>query len=637
MNKLDNFPSVYWLTLSQSTDRQKSIIEQFEKYQIKNHKMVFGYDAKENDFTNHHLVSGVFLDQMSSCDVACTISHLNMIREWYKNTDEPYAIFFEDDINLEIVEYWNFTWNDVVKNLPYEWNAVQMCMVREPENLNDQVELHPRTYINWSGAAYLISRKYARRLIEDYWDGQKYTLLIKGDPDSVPYIENVIFFLGEPYVYTVPLFTEKVKLPSNFYPYYTDLTTKQSNLKSEEYIKNWWITVGQHKKIEEIMTSITRTRIINTLLQRIDGKKYLEIGVCEGNNIVQIKCEYKIGVDPSEHSPSTYKLTSDQYFETHKETFDVVFIDGLHVHDQVYRDITNALSVLNPGGYIVCHDMLPTTELMQVVPYQGGNWTGDCWKAFVQLRQERDDLEMITVDTDFGCSIITRGSQEKLVVNEPLTYQNFVKNKTEWMNIISVVDYLNKFEKDDLTQMIEDFVNDGENPENNYKLGIYYESIGQYASAISYYLRTAERTDEKVFQYECLIRASICFDRQGTRNFTVKGLLQHAVSILPQRPEAYYHLSRFYERENKDGTWNDSYMIASIGEQVSDHNQQSLRTNVDYPGNYGILFQKAVSSWWCGLCEESRQLFLDLKNNYNLSPEFLNAVNYNLEKMGVKP
>jgi hypothetical protein len=35
------------------------------------------------------------------------------------------------------------------------------------------------------------------------------------------------------------------------------------------------------------------------------------------------------------------------------------------------------------------------------------------------------------------------------------------------------------------------------------------------------------------------------------------------------------------------------------------------------------------------LCEESRQLFLDLKSNYNLSPEFLNAVNYNLEKMGV--
>ena len=77
-------------------------------------------------------------------------------------------------------------------------------------------------------------------------------------------------------------------------------------------------------------------------------------------------------------------------------------------------------------------------------------------------------------------------------------------------------------------------------------------------------------------------------------------------------------------------------MIASIGEQVSDYNQPSLRTYVDYPGDYGILFQKAVSSWWCGLCEESRNLFLDLKNNYNLSPDFLYTVNHNLEKMSVK-
>jgi len=636
MSKLDNFPPVYWLSLPNSKERQESAINQFEKYGIKNHTMVFGYDAKENDLTNHSLVDGAFLHQMSSCDVACAISHLKMIKEWYYNSDTPYAMFFEDDINFEVVEYWNFTWDDVINNLPNKWNAIQMCMVREPQNLEDDVKLNYRVNLNWSGAAYLLSREYAKRLIDDYCNEENYTLFIKGDLNSVPYIENIIFFLGEPEVYTVPLFTEKVKLTSNFYPYYTNLTTKESNLKSEEHIRNWWIQNGKHKRVEEIMSSVTKARIINTLLKNINGKKYLEIGVSEGNTISQIKCEYKIGVDPESHSQPTYKLTSDQYFEICSEKFDVILIDGLHIHDQVYRDITNALNVLNPGGYVVCYDMLPTTELLQIVPYQGGNWTGDCWKAFVQLRQERDDLEMMTVDTHYGCSIITKGTQERLIINEPITYDAFARNKDTWMNIISVIDYLNRFEKNDLTQMIEKYILDNENPENNYALAVYYEGIGQYASAISYYLRTAERTNDKTLQYECLIRASICFDRQGTRNFTVKGLLQHAVSILPKRPEAYYHLSRFYERENKDGTWNDSYMIASIGEQVSDHNQPPLRTYVDYPGNYGILFQKAVSSWWCGLCEESRNIFLDLKNNYNLSSEFLDAINYNLEKMGVR-
>lgn len=383
-----------------------------------------------------------------------------------------------------------------------------------------------------------------------------------------------------------------------------------------------------------IMRNVNRTRIINTLIKNIKAKKYLEIGVCSGDNISQIDCEYKVGVDPSDHSPSTFHLTSDQYFQICSEKFDVIFIDGLHEFDQVYRDITNSLKVLNPGGYIVCHDMLPTTELMQTIPYQGGSWTGDCWKAFVTLRQERDDLDMMTVDTDFGCSIIQRGSQEKLILNASLTYDNFVKNKNEWMNIISVEDYLKIFERSNLDYLIQNFVDDSENPENNYELATYYENIGQLASAISYYLRTAERTSDKNLQYECLIRASICFDSQGARNFTVKGLLQHAVSILPTRPEAYYHLSRFYEKENNDGKWNDSYMIASIGQEVCNHNSPPLRSSLNYPPKYGILFQKAVSSWWCGLCEESKNIFLDLKNNYNLSKEFLDVVNSNLEKFG---
>ena len=101
MSKLDNFPPVYWLSLPNSKERQESAINEFEKYEIKNHTMVLGYDAKENDLTNHSLVSGVFLHQMSSCDVACAISHLKMIREWYYNSDTPYAMFFEDDINFE--------------------------------------------------------------------------------------------------------------------------------------------------------------------------------------------------------------------------------------------------------------------------------------------------------------------------------------------------------------------------------------------------------------------------------------------------------------------------------------------------------------------------------------------------------
>ena len=62
-----------------------------------------------------------------------------------------------------------------------------------------------------------------------------------------------------------------------------------------------------------------------------------------------------------------------------------------------------------------------------------------------------------------------------------------------------------------IQNLLNNFIIDPQNPENNYNLAIYYENIGQTASALSYYLRTAERSQDKVLQYECLLRASICF------------------------------------------------------------------------------------------------------------------------------
>ena len=86
-----------------------------------------------------------------------------------------------------------------------------------------------------------------------------------------------------------------------------------------------------------------------------------------------------------------------------------------------------------------------------------------------------------------------------------------------------------------LNELLQNFIEDPENSDNNFKLGIYYDSIGQTASAISYYLRTAERAQYDIIKYQCLLRASICFNLQGCRNFTVKGLLQHALAIMPKK------------------------------------------------------------------------------------------------------
>jgi hypothetical protein len=187
---------------------------------------------------------------------------------------------------------------------------------------------------------------------------------------------------------------------------------------------------------------------------------------------------------------------------------------------------------------------------------------------------------------------------------------------------------------DDYKSMLVKYINDPNDPENNWNLAIHYHDIGQTAVAVSYYIRTAERTNDDLLKYECLIRSAMCFEKQGTRRFTVKGIMQHAVSTQPHRPEGYYLLSRFYEHDSGDGKWFDAYTTSSIGYALTNFDDlEPLRTKIDFPGKHALLFQKAHTAWWCGLCDDSREMFLDLYSNYNLDDTYRKIVHDNLVRL----
>jgi len=188
--------------------------------------------------------------------------------------------------------------------------------------------------------------------------------------------------------------------------------------------------------------------------------------------------------------------------------------------------------------------------------------------------------------------------------------------------------------ENNINELIKNYIFDPNNSELNFKIGLYYDNINQTASAVSYYLRSAERTDDELLKYECLLRASSCFNRQGSRNFTVKGLIEHAISTCPDRPEGYYYLSKFYESESK---WHDCYLISSIGEKLAQNNPKNLRTQLDYPGFYGIVFQKALSSWWIGLCDDSRSKLIELINRDDVNKSYKDLCFYNLNKISSGP
>lgn len=192
-----------------------------------------------------------------------------------------------------------------------------------------------------------------------------------------------------------------------------------------------------------------KQHIINAFIQKFDYKSYLEIGIENGNHFKSINCKAKLGVDPDPRSAADIKETSDEFFRLNKKTFDIILIDGLHHRDQVSTDAQNSLQILNKNGTIILHDCMPYTEPMQVVPRIAKEWTGDVWKAWVLMRS-RTDFFMFVIDTDYGVGIIRKidpdypkdENKVLLVEEEELKWENFFNKFKEWLNLISVNDFI---------------------------------------------------------------------------------------------------------------------------------------------------------------------------------------------------
>jgi hypothetical protein len=202
----------------------------------------------------------------------------------------------------------------------------------------------------------------------------------------------------------------------------------------------------------------SRIDTINFLIQKFGFKKYLEIGVRNVEDCFdRIKCQTKHSVDPgleAQVNMAEFKMTSDDFFSSlnrkklklpaHYE-WDVIFIDGLHLAEQVYRDISNSLEHLAPGGFVVMHDCDPflfENNIARLVEdYWGQNWNGTVWKAFYHARANRLDIDACTLSIDEGVGVLKK--RETPLDAPAIKHQNtffeykvFFNNREETLNII---------------------------------------------------------------------------------------------------------------------------------------------------------------------------------------------------------
>ena len=149
----------------------------------------------------------------------------------------------------------------------------------------------------------------------------------------------------------------------------------------------------------------SRERVINKYVN--ENSSYLEIGVEYGETFEAIVTENKVGVDPDPKTSNSkiIKKTSDDFFAENKETFDIIFIDGMHQSDYMLRDLINSIECINKNGIIFIDDILPISEREQFkVPikhkYENGilkygePWTGDIWKVvYYMLKNHKENVE----------------------------------------------------------------------------------------------------------------------------------------------------------------------------------------------------------------------------------------------------
>lgn len=151
-----------------------------------------------------------------------------------------------------------------------------------------------------------------------------------------------------------------------------------------------------------------------------------------------------------------------------------------------------------------------------------------------------------------------------------------------------------------LEKTLLEYVENSDNPEINFWLGVQYENLNQTASAISLYLRCAERSNDKELQYESLIRSGLCFRKQGDRLISQKSCWQNAIYTLSNRPEAYMFMSQVFASQDQHHT---ALSFLCAGEVFAENEKSLKPLRVSLSKDYGGLFEfKTKKVMWFRKC-----------------------------------
>jgi hypothetical protein len=239
--KLRNLGPIYYLNLDGQPERREYMEDQFKYWEIENYTRISAYDGRVDDLSD--IIKGTYPPSVTSGEVGCITSHLKAIKHWYDTSDSPYAIIMEDDCSLDLVRYWNFTWNEFYSRIPYDWDVVQIAIICTGDI---HIRLHKRFVNDFSTACYLINRHHAEKLIKHHIKGEDKYRLDNGMKPR-PVADDLLYNSGN--TYSIPLLLYRTELGSSIHPEHVDVFHK----KNYEAQFGFWESQGSRFDINFLM------------------------------------------------------------------------------------------------------------------------------------------------------------------------------------------------------------------------------------------------------------------------------------------------------------------------------------------------------------------------------------------------
>ncbi|MDK2955022.1 MAG: hypothetical protein PWQ57_518 [Desulfovibrionales bacterium] len=172
--------------------------------------------------------------------------------------------------------------------------------------------------------------------------------------------------------------------------------------------------------------AMTRLTLLNMIVRLINVQRYLEIGIAEGNTLARVEAPHRVGVDPSPRYRSMDQATreglegvelqeseSDHFFFYNNRMFDLIFVDGLHLYEQTMKDILNGFNCLNPRGFVVVPDLIPSKRTQAERDRSPHIWNGDGWKVVFDTWENHPDIGYFVVDSDAGVGVMWKKDESQ--------------------------------------------------------------------------------------------------------------------------------------------------------------------------------------------------------------------------------